>query len=109
MGDLEPARLLPWPSEGGKPCFLAPGSEGGFLWRLADEMEAVQLTMGTEVLSHARKILSDPKASTTELRYVGARLSECLSDALRVAESRGARLPMTDCESGVEVSSWPAR
>lgn len=109
MNDQEPARLLPWPSEGGKPCFLAPGSEGGFLWRLADEMEAVQLTMGAEVLNHARKILSDPKASATELRYVGARLSECLGDALRVAESRGARLPMTDCQSAVKVSSWSAQ
>jgi len=109
MSDREPARLLPWQSEEGKPCFLAPGSEGGLLWRLADEMEAVQLTMGAEVLDHARKILSDPKASATELRYVGARLSECLSDALRVAESRGARLSMTDCQSAVEVSSWPAR
>ncbi|MFD7506559.1 hypothetical protein [Streptomyces sp. NPDC059850] len=105
MSDREPARLLPWHSEGGKRCFLAPGSEGGLIWRLADQMEAVQLTTGAEVLNHARKILSDPKASTTELRNVGARLSECLSDALRVAESRGARLPMTDCESTVEVTS----
>ncbi|MGA6152732.1 hypothetical protein ACPEIC_05305 [Stenotrophomonas sp. NPDC087984] len=105
MSDREPARLLPWLSEGGKRCFLAPGGEGGFISQLADEMEEVQLTMGAEVLNHARKILSDPKASATELRYVGTRLSECLSDALRVAESRGARLPVTDCESAAEVSS----
>ncbi|NEW76247.1 hypothetical protein [Streptomyces rhizosphaericus] len=105
MSDPETARLLPWRSEEGKPCFLAPGGEGGFLWQLADEMEAVQLTMGTEVLNHARKILSNANASKTELRYVGARLSECLCDALRVAESRGARLPETDCESAAEVSS----
>ncbi|MFE5157860.1 hypothetical protein ACFRNT_04880 [Streptomyces sp. NPDC056697] len=68
-------------------------------------MEAIQLKMGAEVLNHVRKILSDPKASATELRYAGARLSECLSDALRVAESRGARLPMTDGESAAEESS----
>ncbi|WP_262703977.1 MULTISPECIES: hypothetical protein [Streptomyces] len=68
-------------------------------------MEAIQLKMGAEVLNHVQKILSDPKASATELRYAGARLSECLSDALRVAESRGARLPMTDCESATEEPS----
>ncbi|MFF4094671.1 hypothetical protein ACFYYY_12650 [Streptomyces sp. NPDC001834] len=29
----------------------------------------------------------------SEVRYAGIRLAECLSDALRVAESRGMRLP----------------
>lgn len=105
MSDREPLRLLPWPTEDGKPCFLVSGSEGGFLSQLADEMEAVQLAMGTDVLSHARTILGDPKASQGELRYVGARLSECLGDVLRVAESRGARLPVPDCESAAEESS----
>ena len=91
-----PERLLPWPTEEGKPAFLAPGSEGGYLSRLADEVEAVQLGMGTEVLNHAAWVLNDPNASGSELRYVGARLSECLTDALRVAESRGRRLSVLD-------------
>ncbi len=96
-----PLRLLPWPTEEGKPAFLAPGSESGFLSRLADEMEAVQLTMGADVLAHARAIVANPAASEGELRRVAARLSECLGDALRVAESRGARLPAPD-DSGDE-------
>ena len=32
----------------------------------------------------------------TEVRYIGIRLAECLTDALRVAESRGMRLAAAD-------------
>lgn len=31
-----------------------------------------------------------------EVRYTAIRLTECLADALRVAESRGRRLPAVD-------------
>lgn len=85
-------RLLPWPSPEGKPCFLRTDSHGGYLSRLADEMEAIQLSMGTEVLAHSQEVIEDPKASALELRYTAAQLGACLSDALRVAESRGMRL-----------------
>jgi hypothetical protein len=61
-------------------------------------MESVQLAMGAEVLDIARKVLDDPNASDGELRYAGARLAECLTDALRVAESRGMRLPVPDAD-----------
>ncbi|MER5357803.1 hypothetical protein, partial [Streptomyces sp. NPDC002785] len=61
--------------------------------RLADEMEAVQLDMGAEILDHAREVLGDTMSPYSEVRYAGIRLAECLSDALRVAESRGMRLP----------------
>ncbi|WP_431047455.1 hypothetical protein ACQUSR_08920 [Streptomyces sp. P1-3] len=47
----------------------------GYVSRLADDMEAVQLRMGNE------------------LRFLGNRLRESLRDALRIAESRGGRLP----------------
>jgi hypothetical protein len=36
----------------------------------------------------------------TEVRYAGLRLAECLTDALRVAESRGLRLPAPGIEEG---------
>lgn len=91
-------RLLPWPSPEGKPCYLVPDSAGGYLSRLADDMEATQLAMGADVLGHARKVLHDPMSPHTEVRYAGVRLAECLSDALRVAESRGMRLPTSDAE-----------
>ncbi|MEI5102607.1 hypothetical protein RB200_33985 [Streptomyces sp. PmtG] len=60
-------------------------------------MEAVQLGIGADLLEHARKLLDSRQVSPTELRFVAARLSEALSDALRVAESRGRRLA-THCE-----------
>ncbi|GGS30046.1 hypothetical protein GCM10010269_80820 [Streptomyces humidus] len=86
-------RLLPWPSPEGKPCYLVTDDDGSHLSRLADELEAVQLATGADVLGLARKVLDDPASPYTEVRYAGLRLAECLTDALRVAKSRGMRLP----------------
>lgn len=72
------------------------GGEGGYVSRLADEMEAMQLSMGTDVLGLARKVLDDPASLAAEVRYAGVRLAECLRDVLRVAESRAMRLPVAD-------------
>ena len=86
-------RLLPWPAENGKPCYLVPDDSGaGYISRLADEMETVQLRTGAELLAHARPLLRDRKAHAGELRFVGHRLAEALRAALRVAETRGMRL-----------------
>ncbi|NEV89346.1 hypothetical protein GUR47_22170 [Streptomyces tendae] len=85
-------RLLPWLSAEGKPCFLAPGDGSGFVSRLADETEARQLAVGLDVLRSARGVLDDPVSPNAEVRYTAIRLTECLADALRVAESRGRRL-----------------
>jgi hypothetical protein len=93
MEPTTPRRLLPWPSPEGKPCYLVTDNEGGYLARLADDMEATQLATGAEVLGCARKVLADPMSPQTEVRYAGVRLAECLGDALRVALSRGMRLP----------------
>ncbi|MGX1561443.1 hypothetical protein [Streptomyces sp. NPDC055506] len=93
---MPPPRLLPWLSPDGKPCYLITGSDGGCLSRLADDLEAVQLATGAEVLDLARRVLDDPASPRTEVRFAGQRLAECLTDALRVAESRGLRLPATD-------------
>ncbi|MCC4318019.1 hypothetical protein ABTY63_20145 [Streptomyces solisilvae] len=87
-------RLLPWPGPAGKPCYLVSDADGaGYLSQLADEMEAVQLQMGAELIGHARLLLRDQKADAQELRYLSDRLIEALQDALRIAESRGGRLP----------------
>ncbi|MFF5358190.1 hypothetical protein ACFY4I_02120 [Streptomyces scabiei] len=79
---------------------------GGYLSRLADDLEATQLATGTDVLGLARTVLDDPTSPYTEVRYAGIRLAECLTDALRVAESRGLRLPVPDVEDegGVEAA-----
>ncbi|MFJ3901787.1 hypothetical protein [Streptomyces sp. NPDC090025] len=93
-----PPRLLPWARDG-KTCYLSTdGGPNSVLSRLADEMEAVQLGIGANVLESAHKVLSDPKSPHSEVRYTALRLSECLQDALRVAESRGDRIPEPDDE-----------
>ena len=89
-------RLLPWPSPDGNPCYLVTDNGGGYLSRLADDLEAAQLAIGADVLGLARKVLEDPTSPYTEVRYAGFRLAECLSDVLRVAESRGLRLPVRE-------------
>ncbi|BCL21355.1 hypothetical protein ACPCBX_33410 [Streptomyces tuirus] len=91
-----PPRLLPWPSLDGKPCYLVTDDNFSRLSRLADELEAVQLATGADVLDLARSVLDDPASPYREIRFAGLRLAECLTDALRVAESRGLRLPATD-------------
>ncbi|WP_374208197.1 hypothetical protein [Streptomyces sp. MUM 16J] len=87
-------RLLPWTTPDGKPCYLSTDGRG-YLSTLADSIEAVQLGMGEELLEHARETLA-PGAralSATEYRWLASRLTEALTDALRVAESRGQRIP----------------
>ncbi|MGW1029180.1 hypothetical protein ACWD4J_36800 [Streptomyces sp. NPDC002577] len=73
--------------------------------RLADDVEAAQLAMGADVLRHAWKVLDDPMSPYAEVRYAGVRLAECLGDVLRVAESRGMRLPAPDIEDGGDAES----
>ncbi len=87
-------RLLPWTTPDGHPCYLSTDGRG-YLATLADGIEEVQLTMGQELLDHARGVLA-PGArvlSDVEYRWLACRLTEALSDALRVADSRGQRIP----------------
>ncbi|SCK56636.1 hypothetical protein H181DRAFT_05279 [Streptomyces sp. WMMB 714] len=86
-------RLLPWPGEDGKPCYLSSDGDG-LIDALADEMELMQLRLGAELLDHAGELLSRQRVREQELRFLVRRLGEALRDALRVAESRGARLPV---------------
>ncbi|MGW9041166.1 hypothetical protein ACWGQL_01155 [Streptomyces lydicus] len=92
-GEVRGLRLLPWPGPNGQRCYLSTDAEkGGYLSRLADDMEEAQLATGEEVLGHAVELLRNPGViSPGELRFCVRRLSEALRDALRVAESRGGR------------------
>lgn len=76
----------------GKPCYLVTDDSGSRLSRLADDLEALQLATGADVLVLARTVLDDHASPYAEVRYAGLRLAECLTDTLRVAESRGMRL-----------------
>lgn len=100
MSRVERLRLLPWPGPEGQPCYLSADDPASHVNRLADELETVQLDTGSVVLEQARDLLALPEAGTGELRWLSLRLCEALSDALRVAESRGGRLP--DSGAGAE-------
>ncbi|MFJ5657965.1 hypothetical protein ACIQD5_32160 [Streptomyces microflavus] len=92
-------RLLPWTTPDGKPCYLSTDGRG-YLSTLADNIESVQLGMGKELLEYARDTTA-PGAkilSATEYRWLACRLTEALTDALRVADSRGRRLPEAEGE-----------
>ncbi|MFF2131886.1 hypothetical protein ACFVW1_42380 [Streptomyces olivochromogenes] len=92
-GGTETARLLPWSGEGGKPCYLV-GDGTGYLSRVADTVESVQLGMSVALLDHAADMLDDHKVTAAQLRFLAARMAEALRDVHRIAESRGARLPV---------------
>lgn len=84
-------RLLPWTTVEGKPCYLV-GDGTGYVSRLADDIEAVQLDMADDLLGHAAALLTERRVTSAELRYLALRLAESLRDVMRVAESRGARV-----------------
>ncbi|MFI8947987.1 hypothetical protein ACIGO6_15945 [Streptomyces sp. NPDC053750] len=88
-----PLRLLPWTTPEGKPCYLSTDSGHSRLSRLADDIEAAQLDSGEQVLAGARAVLGDRKAGEPAVRFALARATEALEEVLRVAVSRGRRLP----------------
>ncbi|QLE73963.1 hypothetical protein FGW37_22400 [Streptomyces rectiverticillatus] len=91
-------RLLPWSSPDDKPCFLSTSDGQGVLSRYADGVEAAQLAIGAEALTDAADLLADPAACRYHLRIALQQTARSLSDALRIAESRGARLYAADPE-----------
>lgn len=94
-------RLLPWSGPDGKPCFLSADDNAGYLSRLADNTESVQLGLGSELLDHALEVLSDEHAEPDELRRLATDLTGALRDTVRVATSRGRRLAipaLSTCE-----------
>ncbi|MFF7576558.1 hypothetical protein ACFZBE_16495 [Streptomyces sp. NPDC008061] len=100
-------RLLPWTGPEGKPCYLSTDNNGGHLSRLADTTEAVQLGMAAELLEHAAEVLADGETEPNELRQLAVAMSGALRDALRVAISRGSRLPPTVVPKGEEGDGLP--
>ncbi|MFI6880784.1 hypothetical protein ACIBL6_45780 [Streptomyces sp. NPDC050400] len=86
-------RLLPWSGPEGQPCYLSTDNAHSYLSRLADNTEAVQLGMAAEVLEQADELLTEEKATPGDLRLVAKDLAGSLRAALRIAASRGQRLP----------------
>ncbi|TDC23934.1 hypothetical protein E1265_11460 [Streptomyces sp. 8K308] len=85
-------RLLPWGSPGGKRYHLRatraiPAGSG--CWPTAPRRIN---SAGANTLSHAERVLAIPTAGPLTLRVALQRTATSLSDALRIADSRGARL-----------------
>ncbi|AYV32653.1 hypothetical protein EES41_38465 (plasmid) [Streptomyces sp. ADI95-16] len=87
-------RLLPRTTQDGNPCYLSTDGRG-YLSSLADSIEEVQLDMGEELLKYARGVVvpGAKMLSAVEYRWLACWLTEALTDALRIAESRGDRIP----------------
>ncbi|MCZ9348124.1 hypothetical protein NGM37_61705 [Streptomyces sp. TRM76130] len=85
-------RLLPWAGPDGKPCYLSANDADSFMSRLADQIEAVQLGMASELLEEAGQVLDDGDADLEALSLLAAQLAGALGDVLRVATSRGHRM-----------------
>ncbi|MEU6227559.1 hypothetical protein [Streptomyces sp. NPDC047042] len=81
-------RLLPWSGPEGKPCYLSTDDRGGYMSRLADNIEAEQLDTATELLKQAAETLSDEPADPEALQLLARELTGALRDVLRVAASR---------------------
>ncbi|MFJ4785910.1 hypothetical protein [Streptomyces sp. NPDC088794] len=85
-------RLLPWAGPDGKPCYLSTDDPDGYISRLADHIEAVQLGLASELLEQAPQVLDDETADQGQLSLLTAQLAGALQDVLRVATSRGRRM-----------------
>ncbi|WP_414505198.1 hypothetical protein [Streptomyces sp. NEAU-L66] len=102
MGPTDTARLLPWSSPDGKPCFLV-GDGAGYVSRIADEMEEAQLDSAAELGEEAHRILAGRAWTPGEIHLLALELATSLADVRRVAESRGARLPVPQDDDGPKV------
>ncbi|MFF4835648.1 hypothetical protein [Streptomyces sp. NPDC001315] len=89
-------RLLPWSGPEGKPCYLSTDDPDGYMSRLADNIESVQLGSAGELLAHVHETLDDQDANPDDMRRLARELAGSLRDVLRVATSRGALLAVGD-------------
>ncbi|MFE5092768.1 hypothetical protein ACFRCI_21030 [Streptomyces sp. NPDC056638] len=88
-------RLLPWSGPEGKPCYLSIDNRGGYMSRLADNIEAVQLGTAAQLLQQASETLDDQDAALDEMRHLAKELTGALREVLRVATSRGHLLAVS--------------
>ncbi|MFJ3694915.1 hypothetical protein ACIPW9_12470 [Streptomyces sp. NPDC090052] len=99
-------RLLPWSGPDGKPCYLSTDDAEGYLFRLADNTEAVQLDLAAALLE-ATDVLVEGDADLEELGTLAVDLTGALRDVLRVAISRGHRLSAPEFGVGEEDGEGP--
>ncbi|MFF4473943.1 hypothetical protein ACFYZ3_30875 [Streptomyces sp. NPDC001599] len=91
-------RLLPWSGPDGKPCYLSTDDRSGYMSRLADNIEAVQLGMAADLMEHVSAVLVDRDTIPEDLRGMLTELTGALRDVLRVATSRGHLLAVGELQ-----------
>ncbi|MEU9676289.1 hypothetical protein AB0D92_22550 [Streptomyces parvus] len=89
-------RLLPWSGPGDKPCYLSTDDPAGYMSRLADSIEAIQLGSASDLLEEASEALDDRGTSLDEMRHLITELTGALRDVCRIATSRGGLLATSD-------------
>ncbi|MDX2403432.1 hypothetical protein NJO91_09865 [Streptomyces microflavus] len=89
-------RLLPWSGPGDKPCYLSTDDPDGYMSRLADSIEAIQLDTASELVEEASEALHNQDTSLDEMRCLVKELTGALRDIFRVATSRGHLLATSD-------------
>ncbi|MFF7608801.1 hypothetical protein [Streptomyces parvulus] len=89
-------RLLPWSGPDGKPCYLSTDGSGGYMSRLADNIEAVPLGMAADLVEQVSAVLRNRDADPENLRRMLTKLTGALQDVLRVATSRGHLLAVSE-------------
>lgn len=97
-----PMRLLPWTTASGAPCYLSAAGPGSRMSRMADEAEEELLISADWLLDEAEPLLIAPPVDTQELIQLSASLATALRSTLRIADSRGARLPVAGTEEPAE-------
>ncbi|MFE1072917.1 hypothetical protein ACFW5W_17040 [Streptomyces sp. NPDC058783] len=99
MMPLNELRLLPWSGPDGKPCYLSTDGSGGYMSRLADNIEAVQLGTASDLLDRASEALDKQDADPADLRLMLTEMTRALRDVVRVATSRGHLLAVSELQS----------
>ncbi|MYT31989.1 MULTISPECIES: hypothetical protein [unclassified Streptomyces] len=105
---MDGARLLPWTSWEGKPCYLlngdGSGTGSGYVSRLADRVEAEQISSAAELIEDSGRILADRTWTPGEIHLLAVELHHHLGQVHRVAKSRGARLRLLEGDLDVADS-----
>ncbi|MEE1801505.1 MULTISPECIES: hypothetical protein [unclassified Streptomyces] len=92
-GPHSPLRLLPWTTAEGTPCYLSAAGPDSRMSRLADEAEEDLIASVEQLLSDAGPEPIPADADRDALCGMVGCLIEALRTTLRIAVSRGARLP----------------
>ncbi|MFG2098242.1 hypothetical protein [Streptomyces sp. NPDC048612] len=93
MFEGSPPRLLPWTRPDGGPCYLSTDGPDSHLSVLADTVESELLAAAETLLDDTPPPPAPAAVDPQELWRLATGLREALRAVLRIAVSRGDRLP----------------